>query len=33
MVIIPSGVKIHMALGHTDMPNYVESNIMRSGAL
>jgi hypothetical protein len=30
MLIIPSGVKIHMALGHTDMRNYAERAIMRS---
>jgi hypothetical protein len=33
MLIIPSGVKIHLALGHTDMRNYAESNIMRSGGV
>jgi hypothetical protein len=30
MLIIPSGVKIHMALGHTDMRNYAERTIMQS---
>jgi hypothetical protein len=30
MLIIPAGVKIHMALGHTDMRNYAERTIMLS---
>jgi len=30
MLIIPSGVKIHLALGRTDMRNYAERTIMLS---
>jgi len=30
MLIIPSGVKIHLALGHTDMRNYALHTNMRS---
>jgi hypothetical protein len=32
MIVAPSGVKVHLALGHTDMQNYVERRIMRSPA-
>ena len=30
MIVLPAGVKVHLALGHTDMRNYVERKIMRS---
>jgi len=30
MIVLPTGVKVHLALGHTDMRNYVERRIMRS---
>ena len=30
MLIIPSGVKIHLALGHTDMRNYAPHTNMQS---
>ena len=30
MIVLPAGVKVHLALGHTDMRNYVERRIMRS---
>ena len=28
MIVVPAGVKVHLALGHTDMRNYVERTIM-----
>lgn len=30
MLIVPASVKVHLALGYTDMRNYVERRIMRS---
>ena len=30
MMIVPAGVKVHLALGYTDMRNYAERRIMRS---
>jgi hypothetical protein len=30
MIALPAGVKVHLALGHTDMRNYVERRIMRN---
>jgi hypothetical protein len=29
MMIVPAGVKVHLALGYTDMRNYAERRIMR----
>ena len=30
MMIVPAGVKVHLALGYTDMRNYAERTIMWS---
>ena len=30
MLIVHAGVKVHLALGYTDMRNYAEPTIMRS---
>jgi hypothetical protein len=30
MMIVPAGVKVHLALGYTDMRNYAEHRIMLS---
>jgi len=32
MMFVPAGVKVHLALGYTDMRNYVKRRIMRSPA-
>ncbi len=33
MIPVPAGARVWLATGHTDMRNYVECRIMRSGAL
>jgi hypothetical protein len=30
MMIVPAGVKVHLALGYTDMRSYADLTIMRS---
>jgi len=30
MMLIPAGVKVHLALGYTDLRNYAQYRIMRS---
>jgi hypothetical protein len=30
MTLLPQGLKVHLALGYTDMRNYAEHMIMRS---
>jgi hypothetical protein len=30
MMIVPAGVKVHLALGYTDMHNFTQPTIMRS---
>lgn len=33
MMIVPAGVKVHLALGYTDMRNYADPTIMPSPRL